>query len=81
MIELDTRYADEGPAEGDSPEMVGLHAVRAALGYRRVQLETGLRQPKAIALYATAGYHPIPTYGRYEGDVLSVCFAKDLVSG
>lgn len=48
------------------------------LGYGRLQLETGDRQPEAIALYESAGYHRIPTYGQYEGDELSVCFAKDL---
>jgi GNAT superfamily N-acetyltransferase len=48
------------------------------LGYRRLQLETGDRQPEAIALYESAGYRRIPTYGQYEGDELSVCFAKDL---
>lgn len=55
-----------------------LESEAAALGYRRVQLETGLRQPEAIALYETAGYHRIPSYGQYEGHDLSVCFAKDL---
>jgi GNAT superfamily N-acetyltransferase len=55
-----------------------LEAEAAALGYRRVQLETGLRQPEAIALYETAGYHRIPSFGQYESDELSVCFAKDL---
>ena len=48
------------------------------LGYRRLQLETGDRQPEAISLYESAGYRRIPTYGQYEGDELSVCFARDL---
>ena len=55
-----------------------LESEAAALGYRRLQLETGLRQPEAIALYESAGYHRIPSYGQYEGDELSVCFAKEL---
>ena len=55
-----------------------LEAEAAALGYARLQLETGLRQPEAIALYEAAGYHRIPSYGQYQGDGLSVCFAKDL---
>ncbi len=54
------------------------HAV--ALGYRRLQLETGHRQPEAIALYESAGYHRIPSFGQYAGDELSVCFAKDLAA-
>jgi GNAT superfamily N-acetyltransferase len=58
-----------------------LEAQAVALGYRRVQLETGARQPEAIALYERAGYHRITPYGQYAGDVLSVCFAKDLPPG
>ena len=49
-----------------------------AVGYRRVQLETGTRQPEAIALYETAGYHSIPPYGEFKDDPLSLCYAKDL---
>lgn len=143
MADLDRRYAADGPADGDNPEMVGHHRVRpeqvrppagaflvarldgepvgcgavrrlldgpaytaeikrmytvpavrrrgvsrallarleaeaAALGYRRLQLETGLRQPEAIRLYETAGYLRIPTFGQYADDELSVCFGKDL---
>jgi putative acetyltransferase len=143
MVDLDDRYAADGPADGDQPEVVDLHTVRAhqvvpphgafvvarlgdeavgcgavrvlrggppgvaeikrmytaptarrrgvsrailrrleheaaALGHHRVQLETGLRQPEAIALYEAEGYHRIPSYGQYEADELSVCFAKDL---
>lgn len=146
MADLDRRYAADGPADGDNPEVAGVYAVRAeqvtpprgvfvvarldgvavgcgavrpllngpegvaeikrmysapsarrrgigrallarleaeasGLGYRRLQLETGLRQPEAIALYESAGYHRIATYGQYEGDELSVCFAKLLTAG
>jgi GNAT superfamily N-acetyltransferase len=58
--------------------LAGLETEAAALGYRTVQLETGYRQPEAIRLYETAGFHRIPTYGQYAGDELSVCFAKPL---
>jgi GNAT superfamily N-acetyltransferase len=50
------------------------------LGYHRLQLETGLRQPEAIALYAASGYHRIPSYGLDAASELSVCFAKDIRS-
>ncbi|HEX6417462.1 MAG TPA: GNAT family N-acetyltransferase [Acidimicrobiales bacterium] len=145
MADLDVRYAADGPAAGDSPEVAGLHAVRAeqvtpprgvflvarvggepagcgalrplhggppgvaeikrmytvpaarrrgvsrailvrlerealVLGYRRVQLETGLRQPEAMALYESAGYRRIASFGQYAGDELSVCYAKDLAA-
>ena len=55
-----------------------LEADAAALGFRCVQLETGLRQPEAIALYEAEGFRRIPSFGQYENDELSVCFAKDL---
>jgi len=58
--------------------LASLESEAAGLGYRRLQLETGLRQPEAIARYESVGYHRIPSYGRYEGHELSVCFAKDL---
>jgi len=47
-------------------------------GHARLILETGDRQPEAIALYESAGYQRIPDFGYYQGypDVLS--FAKDL---
>jgi GNAT superfamily N-acetyltransferase len=55
-----------------------LECEAAGLGYRRLQLETGLRQLEAIALYESAAYHRIPSYGQYMGHELSRCFAKDL---
>lgn len=34
-------------------------------GYRRVVLETGSKQPEAIALYESSGYVPVPRFGFY----------------
>ncbi len=48
------------------------------LGYRRAVLETGIRQPEAIALYRKNGYVIIPNYGQYEGLEDSLCFEKQL---
>jgi GNAT superfamily N-acetyltransferase len=58
------------------------HLERAAaeLGYRRIQLETGLAQPEAMALYESHGWHRITPYGHYKHSPQSVCFAKDLDS-
>jgi putative acetyltransferase len=39
-------------------------------------LETGIKQPEAIALYEKNGYHRIPNYGQYEGVENSLCFGK-----
>jgi putative acetyltransferase len=50
-----------------------------ARGYRIMRLETGVRQPEAISLYESLGYHPIPNYGEYRDSSLSVCFEKQLV--
>jgi GNAT superfamily N-acetyltransferase len=47
-------------------------------GYRRVVLETGLAQPEAISLYASAGYLPVEGFGHYRDAPLSRSFAKDL---
>lgn len=41
-------------------------------------LETGIRQPEAIALYQKCGYRRIPNYGQYAGVDTSVCFEKML---
>jgi putative acetyltransferase len=48
------------------------------LNYTRCILETGQKQPEAIALYKKQGYKIIPNYGQYEGVANSVCFEKML---
>jgi len=50
-----------------------------ARGYRVMRLETGVRQPEAISLYESLGYHPVPNYGEYRDSRLNVCFEKTLV--
>lgn len=46
------------------------------LSYRRCVLETGKKQPEAIALYLSNGYYQIENYGQYAGIDNSVCFEK-----
>ena len=48
------------------------------LGAHACCLETGLKQPEAIALYLKNGYERIPNYGQYAGVENSVCFRKKL---
>lgn len=48
------------------------------LSYEKCILETGKRQPEAIALYKKRGYQVIPNYGQYADVEDSVCFEKNL---
>ena len=50
----------------------------AELGYASCVLETGKRQPEAIALYQRSGYAFTPNYGQYIGIDNSVCLRKVL---
>jgi putative acetyltransferase len=58
--------------------LTALETTAAELGVTRMLLETGPKQPEAIALYEKHGYAPIPNFGPYVGDPLSLCFAKTL---
>lgn len=49
-------------------------------GADAVVLETGLRQPEAIALYESAGYVPVPAFGYYQDAPLSRCYGRRLPS-
>lgn len=50
----------------------------AELGCEKCMLETGKRQPEAIALYEKSGYRVIENYGQYVGVENSVCFEKEV---
>lgn len=85
-----------GPSAGEvkkvfvRPEARGLGVARAlmaavedaarAVGLNAVILQTGSRQPEAIALYVSHGYRPIAPYGPYVGDTVSLCFQKSLTA-
>jgi len=47
-------------------------------GFRFAVLETGNRQPEAIAFYESSGYGRIEPFGPYIGSARSVCFRKAL---
>jgi putative acetyltransferase len=47
-------------------------------GYKKCILETGKKQPEAIALYTKNNYALIPNYGQYAEVESSVCFEKVL---
>lgn len=48
------------------------------MGFSACVLETGKKQPEAIALYQKVGYHITPNYGQYIGVDNSVCMSKSL---
>jgi GNAT superfamily N-acetyltransferase len=72
------------------PEARGLGFARRVLAHLEVTataggagsiiLETGLRQPEAIALYESSGYFAVAGFGHYADSPLSRCFAKLLTS-
>ena len=65
--------------QGVAQAMLGeLERWAAELGYAATVLETGKRQPEAIALYQRSGYAFIPNYGQYVGVANSVCLRKAL---
>jgi GNAT superfamily N-acetyltransferase len=49
-----------------------------AAGHRRLLLNSGDRQPEALALYARAGYTPVVGYGVYADSPGAVFLGKDL---
>jgi GNAT superfamily N-acetyltransferase len=57
-----------------------LEATAAAAGRTRMVLETGHKQPEAIALYTSCGYEPVPKFGVYRFEELNVCMGKPLTA-
>ncbi|WP_053914133.1 GNAT family N-acetyltransferase [Streptomyces sp. TP-A0875] len=49
-----------------------------AAGRVRMVLETGTKQPEAVALYASSGYAPCEKFGYYRHHEESLCYAKTL---
>jgi ribosomal protein S18 acetylase RimI-like enzyme len=74
-IWTDSRFRRRGLARA---LMGDLETRIAALGYRRVYLTTGDRQPEAVALYETLGYARLAEPLTAEGEVYPVAFLKDL---
>ena len=47
-------------------------------GFSRAVLETGIRQPEAIALYQKMGYERMENFGHYAGSTNNICMQKAL---
>jgi GNAT superfamily N-acetyltransferase len=45
-------------------------------GAEALVLETGIRQPEAIALYVSSGYVEVPAFGYYKDEPISRCYAR-----
>ena len=58
-----------------------LEDIARSMGAREVVLETGLRQPEAMALYESSGYQRIPPFGHYACSEMSVSYGKALGPG
>lgn len=80
VAELKRVYVrDEFRGRGYSKVVVQeLERLALARGYNVMRLETGVRQPEAMSLYESLGYHRIPNYGEYRDSSLSVCYEKTL---
>jgi GNAT superfamily N-acetyltransferase len=58
--------------------LTALEATAAAAGHGHLLLNSGDRQPEALALYARAGYTPVPGYGGYAESPDAVFLGRDL---
>ncbi|WP_069174452.1 GNAT family N-acetyltransferase [Streptomyces griseus] len=58
--------------------LAALEADARAAGRTRMVLETGDRQPEAIALYTSSGYTVCSKFGHYREYESSICMAKRL---
>jgi GNAT superfamily N-acetyltransferase len=58
--------------------LTALEAIAIERGYTTSRLETGLRQPEAIGLYESFGYHRVPCWGEYAASPHSICYEKSL---
>ncbi|SDX67641.1 Predicted N-acetyltransferase YhbS [Modestobacter sp. DSM 44400] len=58
--------------------LAALEATAARAGHREVVLNSGGRQPEALALYARTGYTPVPGYGVYAQSLEAVFLGKPL---
>jgi putative acetyltransferase len=59
--------------------LAALEELALERGFHTLRLETGRGLAPALRLYRGAGYRPIPRYGDYVGNPLSMCFEKILI--
>jgi len=72
---VDPRYRGQGIGK---IVLNSLERWATELGYSYCILESGNKQPEALALYERVGYARIPNYGQYASDENSVCMKKQI---
>jgi putative acetyltransferase len=79
-VELKRMYVrPEARRHGIARQLVAhMEALARELGFSELWLETGLRQPAAVALYEHLGYTRRAAFGDHKDDPLNVCFEKRL---
>ena len=80
IMEIKRMYTlPEGRRKGTATRVLTeLEIWATELSYEKCILETGLKQPEAIALYKRNRYKLIPNYGQYTEIENSLCFEKDI---
>jgi putative acetyltransferase len=58
-----------------------IEALASENGERLLRLETGAKQPEALALYRSAGFVEIGPFGSYRPDPLSLFMEKVVADG
>lgn len=79
-IEIKRVYVEPGFRRRGLAQLIvaALEGSAVAAGHRSVVLNTGDRQPEALALYAALGYSPVQGYGVYACSPEAVFLGKDL---
>jgi putative acetyltransferase len=57
-----------------------IETIASRRGERSLRLETGAKQPEALALYRSAGFAQIGPFGSYQADPLSLFMEKTLAA-
>ena len=80
-IEVKRMYVDAG-YRGNGFSVILLQALEnwgSELGYTQIILETGKKQPEALALYKKCRYDIIDNYGPYKDMENSICMRKTII--
>ena len=81
VVEVKRVYVEPGFRRRGLAQLImgALEESAARAGHRAVLLNTGLRQPEALALYAQLGYQDVPGYGIYTHAPDARFLGKELV--